>query len=104
MCEDPSTFCAARFGSTLGSKGKLCDASCNSFGRCQKTTATASTPFFKVKALKKQKLAKEPCTNKPKDGDDSGDGDDSDGDDSESGSEPEVGTVLPSVRESWIER
>ena len=52
-CEDPATFCAARFGSTLAVEKKLCDQSCNTYGRCQKANATESKPF-KVLALKKE--------------------------------------------------
>jgi len=44
-CVDPATFCTGRFGSTVGTKGALCDKSCNSYGRCQKVNATSYSPF-----------------------------------------------------------
>jgi len=52
-CVDPATFCAARFGSTVGTQGALCDKSCNSYGRCQKVSGTSSSPF-RLFAIKRE--------------------------------------------------
>ena len=52
-CVDPKAFCSGRFGSTIGANGPLCHKSCNSYGRCQKVSATSDEPF-RLLAMKKE--------------------------------------------------